>query len=146
MSPRPPCSPGAPLSSSLETQGRLAWLRRLLAPTFDRACLTPRQVRDDRCAMATGQLRFRFWQRVTAATSNAVAVDVAGSTLRSMACELWDGETCWVSRMKTGSLRSVWLHELRWPEVKAYLETSDVALVPIGATEQRGCSIFRSRW
>ena len=40
--------------------------------------------------------------------------------------------------MKTGSLRSVWLHELRWPEIKAYLETSDVALVPIGATEQHG--------
>ena len=36
------------------------------------------------------------------------------------------------------SPRSVWLHELRWPEVKAYLETSDVALVPIGATEQHG--------
>jgi len=37
-----------------------------------------------------------------------------------------------------GTLRSVWLQELRWPEVKAYLETSDVALVPIGATEQHG--------
>src|SRR5262249_32300845 len=40
--------------------------------------------------------------------------------------------------MKAGSLRSVWLHNLRWPEVKAYLENSDVVLVPIGATEQHG--------
>ena len=36
------------------------------------------------------------------------------------------------------SPRSIWLQDLRWPEVKAYLETSDVVLVPIGATEQHG--------
>lgn len=35
-------------------------------------------------------------------------------------------------------LRTVWLHELRWPEVEAYLARDDVALVPIGATEQHG--------
>jgi creatinine amidohydrolase len=35
-------------------------------------------------------------------------------------------------------LRSSWLHELRWPEVAEYLKTSDIVLVPIGATEQHG--------
>jgi creatinine amidohydrolase len=35
-------------------------------------------------------------------------------------------------------LRTVWLHELRWPEVEAYLARCDIALVPIGATEQHG--------
>jgi creatinine amidohydrolase len=35
-------------------------------------------------------------------------------------------------------LRTVWLHELRWPEVEAHLAQDDVALVPIGATEQHG--------
>ena len=35
-------------------------------------------------------------------------------------------------------LRSNWLHELRWPEVEGYLKTSDIVLVPIGATEQHG--------
>lgn len=43
-----------------------------------------------------------------------------------------------MGQVNVGSLRSIWLHELRWPEVKSYLETSDVALVPIGATEQHG--------
>ena len=34
--------------------------------------------------------------------------------------------------------RTVWLHRLRWPEVEAHLEDDDVALVPVGATEQHG--------
>ena len=34
--------------------------------------------------------------------------------------------------------RTVWLHELRWPEVAAHLKTDDVVLVPVGATEQHG--------
>lgn len=34
--------------------------------------------------------------------------------------------------------RSCWLHELRWPEIAAYLEREDMVLVPIGATEQHG--------
>lgn len=33
---------------------------------------------------------------------------------------------------------SVWLHELSWDEVEAHLAADDVALVPIGATEQHG--------
>jgi len=33
---------------------------------------------------------------------------------------------------------SRWIHELAWPEIEAYLETADIALVPIGATEQHG--------
>jgi creatinine amidohydrolase len=33
---------------------------------------------------------------------------------------------------------SCWLHELAWPEIEAHLKTSDVVLVPIGATEQHG--------
>lgn len=33
---------------------------------------------------------------------------------------------------------SCWLHELAWPEVEAHLKGSDLALVPIGATEQHG--------
>ena len=33
---------------------------------------------------------------------------------------------------------SVWLHELSWDEVGARLAQDDVALVPIGATEQHG--------
>jgi creatinine amidohydrolase len=33
---------------------------------------------------------------------------------------------------------SVWLHELSWNEVEAHIATNDVALVPIGATEQHG--------
>jgi creatinine amidohydrolase len=33
---------------------------------------------------------------------------------------------------------SVWLHELSWDEVDAHLAQDDVALVPIGATEQHG--------
>jgi creatinine amidohydrolase len=33
---------------------------------------------------------------------------------------------------------SVWLHELSWDEVAAQLAADDVALVPIGATEQHG--------
>ena len=34
--------------------------------------------------------------------------------------------------------RTVWLHELRWPEIEAHLRIDDVVLVPIGATEQHG--------
>ncbi len=34
--------------------------------------------------------------------------------------------------------KSCWLHELAWPEVEAHLKGDDVALVPIGATEQHG--------
>lgn len=34
--------------------------------------------------------------------------------------------------------RSVWLQELTWPEVAAYLETDDIALFPVGSTEQHG--------
>lgn len=33
---------------------------------------------------------------------------------------------------------SVWIHELTWPDIAAYLERCDVAMVPIGATEQHG--------
>jgi creatinine amidohydrolase len=33
---------------------------------------------------------------------------------------------------------SVWLHERAWPSIAAYLEKCDIALVPIGATEQHG--------
>lgn len=32
----------------------------------------------------------------------------------------------------------VWLHELTWPDVEAYLKSDDLILVPIGATEQHG--------
>ena len=34
--------------------------------------------------------------------------------------------------------RSVWLQELTWPEVAAYLEEDDIALFPVGSTEQHG--------
>ena len=34
--------------------------------------------------------------------------------------------------------RSVWLDRLRWPEVEAHLQHDDVALIPVGATEQHG--------
>ncbi len=34
--------------------------------------------------------------------------------------------------------RTHWLHELRWPEIEEHLRNDDVALVPIGATEQHG--------
>lgn len=33
---------------------------------------------------------------------------------------------------------SVWLHELTWPDIGKYLETDDLVMVPIGATEQHG--------
>lgn len=36
------------------------------------------------------------------------------------------------------TLRTVRLHELRWPEVETYLADDDVALLPVGATEQHG--------
>jgi len=36
------------------------------------------------------------------------------------------------------SARGPWLHERRWPEIKEYLERDDVALVPVGSTEQHG--------
>lgn len=32
----------------------------------------------------------------------------------------------------------VWLHEMKWPDVKEYLEESDLILLPIGSTEQHG--------
>ncbi|MFQ5914311.1 MAG: creatininase family protein [Nitrospinota bacterium] len=32
----------------------------------------------------------------------------------------------------------VWLHDLRWPEVEAYLEDNDTILLPLGSTEQHG--------
>ncbi|MGL3109072.1 creatininase family protein [Bradyrhizobium sp. BR 1432] len=34
--------------------------------------------------------------------------------------------------------KSVWIHELTWPNIAKYLETDDLAMVPIGATEQHG--------
>ena len=34
--------------------------------------------------------------------------------------------------------RSVWLQELTWPEVAAYLESDDIAIFPVGSTEQHG--------
>jgi creatinine amidohydrolase len=33
---------------------------------------------------------------------------------------------------------SVWIHELTWEEVAQYLEKDDIAIVPIGSTEQHG--------
>jgi creatinine amidohydrolase len=36
------------------------------------------------------------------------------------------------------ALPSVWLNELTWEEVEAYLKTDDIILWPIGATEQHG--------
>src|SRR5438046_2946499 len=33
---------------------------------------------------------------------------------------------------------SVWLHELTWEDVDAYLQTDDIVIWPIGATEQHG--------
>src|SRR5687767_5745298 len=35
-------------------------------------------------------------------------------------------------------LPSVWIHELTWEEVADYLASDDVAIVPIGSTEQHG--------
>lgn len=35
-------------------------------------------------------------------------------------------------------LRSIWMQELTWQEVDAYLQDDKVALVPIGSTEQHG--------
>lgn len=32
----------------------------------------------------------------------------------------------------------VWLHDLRWPEVEAYLRENDTILLPVGSTEQHG--------
>lgn len=34
--------------------------------------------------------------------------------------------------------RSHWIHEMKWPEIADYLQRSDIALIPIGATEQHG--------
>jgi creatinine amidohydrolase len=34
--------------------------------------------------------------------------------------------------------RTVWLHQMRWPEVAEHLQSDDVALIPVGATEQHG--------
>lgn len=33
---------------------------------------------------------------------------------------------------------SIWLHELKWPEVAEYLESNDTILVPVGSIEQHG--------
>src|SRR5262249_46642109 len=33
---------------------------------------------------------------------------------------------------------SVWLHEVTWPHIAKYLETRDLVLLPVGATEQHG--------
>lgn len=34
--------------------------------------------------------------------------------------------------------KSVWIHELTWPDIADYLKSESIALVPIGATEQHG--------
>lgn len=34
--------------------------------------------------------------------------------------------------------REPWLHERRWPEIKAYLQHDDVILLPVGSVEQHG--------
>lgn len=34
--------------------------------------------------------------------------------------------------------RSVWMQDLRWPEIADYLEHDRIALVPVGSTEQHG--------
>lgn len=34
--------------------------------------------------------------------------------------------------------KSVWLHELTWPDIADYLKSQDVVMIPIGATEQHG--------
>jgi creatinine amidohydrolase len=34
--------------------------------------------------------------------------------------------------------RSVWIHQLTWPEIADYLKTDDLVMIPIGATEQHG--------
>lgn len=34
--------------------------------------------------------------------------------------------------------KSVWLNELTWEDVAAYLKTDDIVLIPIGSTEQHG--------
>ncbi|NKB58706.1 MAG: hypothetical protein GKS00_20445 [Alphaproteobacteria bacterium] len=36
------------------------------------------------------------------------------------------------------SMQSRWIHELKWPEIADYLKRSDIALIPVGATEQHG--------
>ena len=33
---------------------------------------------------------------------------------------------------------TLWIHEMPWPAIEAYLEHDDIALLPIGATEQHG--------
>src|SRR5881398_2288794 len=35
-------------------------------------------------------------------------------------------------------LPSVWIHELTWEEVRQYLDSDDICIVPIGSTEQHG--------
>jgi creatinine amidohydrolase len=37
-----------------------------------------------------------------------------------------------------GELPSVWINELTWQEIEAYLGQNDIVLVPIGSTEQHG--------
>ena len=32
-------------------------------------------------------------------------------------------------------MHSRWIQELKWPEIADYLEQSDIALIPVGATE-----------
>lgn len=36
-------------------------------------------------------------------------------------------------------LKSVWINELTWKDVSKYLETDNLAILPIGSTEQHGC-------
>jgi len=36
------------------------------------------------------------------------------------------------------SRKTPWMHEMAWPDIAVYLERSDIALIPIGATEQHG--------
>ena len=35
-------------------------------------------------------------------------------------------------------MTSVWIQELTWPDIAKYLETQDLVMIPIGATEQHG--------
>ena len=35
-------------------------------------------------------------------------------------------------------MKTRWIHELKWPEIAEYLKRSDIALIPVGATEQHG--------
>ncbi|MBI2820899.1 MAG: creatininase family protein, partial [Acidobacteria bacterium] len=41
-------------------------------------------------------------------------------------------------RRKTLTLRSVWLQELTWEDVRDYLKEKDTIMIPFGTTEQHG--------